>query len=292
MGDAFVLEGLKTLFSGCEFKVFSNEETKEYPKLNFDEVNKCDLFILGGGELINRDRLFVYSPWVHNVTIPKIILGCGVNVEKPKQIKREVIRDLEQFSYIGLRDHVACNILSSVPSLKNKVDLFYDTAFAIDISNYKRAPLDYIAVFPTDRFNRKCDEGIREFKMGEKSGSWLWQQLAPYKNKVFVPLGSEDNNDYFTCEELISFHAPFWKIVVPKKTSDVLEVIAGANQVVAYRLHALILAFMFGAPYSFYPYHWKLQRVHDTISNISLCQIRIKQRAVVAEKIKSDLCWK
>ncbi len=141
-------------------------------------------------------RLYARTPfarrsWISRGKIRKVILGCGVDAEDAGQIKANVVRDLEQFDYIGLRDNTAVNILSSFPQLRSKVHLFYDLAFQI------RAESSTIA----------------------------------YLAKLF----------------------PF-------------------------KLHGLILAHMAGVPYTFYPYHRKLQRVCDTVAGVSLEEIRRRQK--------------
>ena len=87
MGDSVMLEGLRQLFQGWQINVMSDNDKSTYPKIDFEAVNKCDLFVLGGGELINADHLFFALPqhfhlipdsWVQKIEIPKIILGlCG-----------------------------------------------------------------------------------------------------------------------------------------------------------------------------------------------------------------------
>lgn len=154
-GDELILEGLRTLFNGWELKVFTSDFSSAYPFMDFDEVNKCDFFVLGGGELISPDhlflpsrklfrfnyrsdlyRLFSHSPWafpswVHKIKIPKVVLGCGVN---GNHVKPKVMRELEQFSYIGLRDNTAVEIVKKHPTLAWKTHLFYDLAFALKMS--------------------------------------------------------------------------------------------------------------------------------------------------------------
>lgn len=155
-GDELILEGLRQLFKGWELFSFSSDSNGCYPQFNFSDVNKCDLFVLGGGELVNKRflwmpypcslkvgsriyRLYAHTPfaqrsWIKLITIPKVILGCGVDVAGPEELDENVVRDLEQFQYIGLRDKVAVEILESFPKLKPKVHLFYDLAFAINMS--------------------------------------------------------------------------------------------------------------------------------------------------------------
>jgi len=154
-GDEMILEGLRTLFNGWELKVFTSDFVSAYPFMDFDEVNKCDLFVLGGGELISPDHLFLpsrslfkfkyrsdlyrlyshtpfaFPRWVHKIKIPKVVLGCGVNGD---QVNSQVVEELGQFSYIGLRDNVAIEILKKHPTLATKTHLFFDLAFAIEMS--------------------------------------------------------------------------------------------------------------------------------------------------------------
>jgi hypothetical protein len=167
-GDELILEGLRTLFKGWQVHVFSSDDTGAYSRINFEEVNKCDLFVLGGGELIGTKflwmpypcrlkshtrmyRLYAHTPfsrksWLTRVKIPKVILGCGVDAEDKFELKLNVIRDLEQFSYIGLRDQASVDILCSFPQLQGKVHLFYDLVFAI---NTEPNVIAYLAkVFP------------------------------------------------------------------------------------------------------------------------------------------------
>jgi hypothetical protein len=167
-GDELILEGLRTLFRDWQVYVFSSDGTGAYPMINFAEVNKCDLFVLGGGELIGTKflwmpnpcrfkphtktyRLYAHTPfsrksWITRVKTPKVILGCGVDAEDKSELKENVIRDLEQFDYIGLRDQASVDILQSFPQLENKVHLFYDLVFAI---NAEPNVIAYLAkVFP------------------------------------------------------------------------------------------------------------------------------------------------
>jgi len=136
-------------------KVFTSDFASVYPFMDFDEVNKCDLFVLGGGELISPNHLFLpsrslfkfkyrsdlyrlyshtpfaFPRWVHRIKIPKVILGCGVN---GSHINSQVVEELEQFSYIGLRDNTAVEIVKKHPTLAGKTHLFYDLAFALRMS--------------------------------------------------------------------------------------------------------------------------------------------------------------
>jgi polysaccharide pyruvyl transferase WcaK-like protein len=276
-----ILEGLRQLFKDW-MVVPMNAET-----IDFGIVNNCDLFVLGGGELIGATHLFGQNTypwslhWVNKVKVPKVILGCGVNAENAGQIKQSVIRDLERFDFIGLRDEVSVKMLRSFPKLAAKVDLFYDCALAVDTEGFVWRPCEDLAVVvPTDRFSAKHDRGIREFNVLAKSWNWLTEKLALYGKAVFVPFGKEDNDDFQTCRSL-SFCAKN-SVVLERDAVTlrrVLELFSVCRMVFPYRLHGLVLAYLVGASYEFYPYHWKLQRMHDTLAGCRPEEIREQQRA-------------
>jgi len=305
LGDELMLDGLKNLFKGCEFMVMSNDNRGTYPFIDFDAINSCDLCILGGGELIHADHLFMptpsifkapslmyriyartplaHLPWTHRIKIPKIIFGCGVNAEGSSQLKLNVIEDLERFDYIGVRDNTSLNILKSFPRLKDKVFLSYDASFGIKIDRSWEAydKVDRAIIIPTDRFT-VGDEGVLERDIAVKSRDWLNEKLVSYKEKIFIAFGEIDNDDYETCK------------ILSDKSSTILRsnnlllqeilVMMGISKIVfPYRLHGLILSFITGTPYDFYPYHWKLQRVNDTIKDKKVEEIQNTQKAIADE---------
>jgi exopolysaccharide biosynthesis predicted pyruvyltransferase EpsI len=279
-GDDLFIESYKTLFPECNIKIFTDAPNKTYPTLHFRHINEYDLFILGGGELINADRLFIPPSWSKYIKIPKIILGCGVNAETAQQLSPKVVNELKNFAYIGLRDQTAVNILQQIPAIKNHVDLFYDLAYSLNIKKSLKQPLQNTAVvIPTDRVSNKADLGIQNFNLHENSYSWLKTQLEPFDNATFLPFGIEDNNDYETCRLLSSCSRN--PTITPHnfiQKEYVFNTIANASHVITYRLHGMILSHILNTPYTFYPYHWKLNRVHETIKNKSPTEIRNEQQ--------------
>jgi polysaccharide pyruvyl transferase WcaK-like protein len=286
-GDEIILEGLKNLFKGWEVTVYSNTPDGKYPAIDFDAVNKSDLFVLGGGELIRKDCLFYYSPlvkytkipacihhyllardWVKKVKVPKMILGCGVNTNSTWQLNKLVRKELAQFDFIGLRDTASVSKLKAIPELKDKVALTYDLAFAVEHQTLKQDKKKGTAVVvPTNR------PGYYEF---EESQKWLEQHLRCYDKAVFLPFGKVDNDDYQTCRQLCRGNGHS-EIVQPESFTHVYSLMLEAEHVYAYRLHGLIMAFITGAQYSFWPYHQKLVRVHHTLKGKSVFNVRLEQ---------------
>lgn len=286
-GDELILAGLRQLFKPCELVVFQTNH-----HLDYESVNACDLFVLGGGELINTHSLFGrhsrwQRSWVKHIIIPKVILGCGVNCETPTAITPGVKNDLERFSYIGVRDHVSLDILLQIPRLAGKVHLFHDLALSLDLAGATWKPEGHVAVvIPTDRFTRKHDRGIRCLNIVRASRSWLSNNLATYDNTVFLAFGAEDNDDYLSCQQLA--HGNSEILSVEHLTLDkVVTLMAHSAKVFTYRLHGLLLSFLVGVPYDFYPYHWKLQRVHDTIKHRTVEAIQAQQKSRFKEMLEN-----
>lgn len=295
-----MLQGLRNLFTCWKLDVYSTVAGGTYPLIDFEAVNKTDLFVLGGGELIRPDSLamptpcglkfrnhslaykaynhtfLAHLPWVKRVKTRKAILGCGVDAEAANQLHSSVLKDLAEFDYIGLRDTASLSILTDLPQLKGKVHYFPDLAFANKVSRHKKVG-DYAAVVPTHR-----GKHLSRFP----SELWLKEQLKDYGKAWFVPFGQKDNDDYYT-SHLYSRCASEASFMHPNQVSlqSVTELFAGALKVVSYRLHGLILAFMVGVPYAVYPYHRKVERVFNDFGAFSLDEFREVQNEAFSEVV-------
>lgn len=292
LGDELFNDVYRQFFVDWEIHFFSNSNNASLPMIDFDVVNQCDLFALGGGDLINSDRLFIPSYWTSKIKaeIPKIILGCGVNIKKFSQLKLNVLQELNNFSYIGLRDLTSIKILSEDATLRNRIGLFYDLTFLLDISKVKQQePKKRITVvIPTDRFTDKTDKGIQQYNIVKKSISELKNHISIFDKVVFLALGKEDNDDYKTCKELSKLISNESEIIMDcnLNKSLMLEAIAGASYVYTYRLHGLILAKIFGKPCGYYPYHWKLDRMANTLLGCNSQAIKVWQHECLTKVIK------
>lgn len=273
------------MFEGWEVKVFAATPASKYPVFCFDEVNKCDLFVLGGGNLVYGDRLFFYSPfvkytfvpaflhrwflrwdWPKKIKVPKIILGCGLNTNK---LSGGVVKTLNHFDYIGLRDNFSVSALKSFGELGSKTSLFYDCAFANKFEVSKRRFSDVAVVVPTDRLKLNAARETR---------GWLRHHLSNFKTVMFVPFGQVDNDDYQTCKALASGVNGAVVLKPPVSFGKAAYLLSSCGFAVSYRLHGMILAYMAGTKYIFYPYHMKLRCVHETLAETSLAEIKDKQR--------------
>lgn len=292
-GDELILAGVKQLFRDWQVYVVPDYA---FPKLDYKAINNCDLFVLGGGELIHPHSLYSktsmwYKHWIRNVTVPKMVLGCGVNADDATQVNRKVAEDLKEFSYIGLRDSASVKMLKTFPRLKSKVHLTHDLAFSAPVEDAEPEAKGNIAVVvPTDRATRRFDNGITETNLADHTRKWLTQQLSGYSASMFLPFGVEDNNDEATCKALAgcAVNSFVWRRY-QVNLRDVAKLIRQAQVTVAYRLHGLILSFMLGVPYAFYPYHHKLTRTHETLKDYTVDEVRVQQRVRSKEALKLTL---
>jgi exopolysaccharide biosynthesis predicted pyruvyltransferase EpsI len=108
---------------------------------------------------------------------------------------------------------------------------------------------------------------------------------------VFLPFGKEDNNDGDTCSCLFRCSGVLNNNSYTCKSADiirdedislslVIKYISEAKLVIPYRLHGLILAFIIGRNYIFYPYHQKLIKVNQTLNGHNPEAIKAWQKAL------------
>lgn len=272
LGDELILEGIKKLFSGWHVNVYSDTDRSSYPTLDLKAVNDSDLFVVGGGELIHRDRLFYYSPFVRHTNIPaflhrwfsfgwawrvkttKIILGCGLE-SKDGFINGAVYSDLYNCQYIGIRDTWSFDRLKEA-KVKG-VEFFPDLTYALNLKSAVKTKEDLAVVIPTNRSH---------LDTVNQSRKWLTKLLAKYREVAFIPFGRQDNDDYITCLQLSASFKNSYVLEHKDVTLEkVIELFSSCGLVVPYRLHGLILAHVLGKQFKFWPYHTKLTRMFHTV---------------------------
>jgi len=279
LGDEAMLEGLQYLFNKffgpCEFTVFTDYEIATVPRIS-EKVNESDLLVLGGGELINRDRLFLnMRRWDHFVTIPKIIVGCGVNAPDYNALQDHVKESLRSFRFLGLRDDQSCMILREDQDLASKVYLSLDPSIIL-ASEYGfswKPEENKAGIIPTDRQHNRFDEGIQITDIVENTKFELKKQLQEdqIKEVTLFAFGGDDNDDMESCRKLAAyltedFHV---SIIKPSTTREALKILSVCSKVYSYRLHGMLLAYSMGVPFTCYGYHWKVKRVYNTIIELT-----------------------
>jgi hypothetical protein len=281
LGDEAMLEALQYQFTQhfgpCQFRVLTDYATRTVPQFTFEAANDADLFVLGGGELINRQRLFIDpANWSLKIRIPKIVMACGVNANSLELLQDHVKESLRDFDYIGVRDQVAYSLLCGDSELAGKTHLVLSPSLTLaEKHGIRRNPLATVAaVIPTERCEskRQYDEGILNGQIPEGQ---LRNALAGdgFKRVMLMAFGGQDNDDYATCRKLQEYLTGFeTSICKPATAKEALQILSECGKAYTYRLHGMLLAHSLGIPYVAFGYHRKIQRNHDTIIRLSRSQ--------------------
>jgi polysaccharide pyruvyl transferase WcaK-like protein len=270
LGDEAMLEGIQYLtekqFGSCDFTVM-NDAT-----FTLEKANESDLFILGGGELINRDRLFLNAvAWDYNIIVPKLVMGCGLNNPDYVSLQDHVKRSLRRFQFIGVRDGESYKLLREDPQLKDNVCLSLDPSLILPLKyGITWNPMEGVAaVVPTDRKTNKYDLGILATGIIDQTKQQLLDQLKRdnVHLAILLAFGGDDNDDYASCEQLAEHFKPHLSVRIVKPTSpkEALEILSACGKVYTYRLHGLVLAYALGIPFCGFGYHRKVKRNRDTL---------------------------
>lgn len=280
IGDEAVLEGIQHLLAkhlDChEFHVMTSTETPAVPRFSSEDANDCDLFILGGGELISPTRVWMdEEKWHRQVTIPKAIAGCGINGE---DVNSNVLAELRDFTYVGVRDQYTYNRLRAL-----RPHLTFDPSLVLARKHGVRwNPEDSITagIVPTERKTFTRGEGVTNPNIVNESTFHLEQKLRQdriQRVRLFA-FGEEDNDDYETCEKLARRLRRDFEVSIskPDTPEEALRGIAECSRIYAYRLHGMLFAYSLNAPFTYYGYHSKLRRNYDTIKNLAPSEVLVK----------------
>jgi len=266
-----MLEGIQYLcdkhLDPCDFTVMNDTN------FSIEQANDSDLFILGGGELINQDRLLLLNrvAWDKNITTRKIIMGCGLNNPDYASLQDHVKRSLRRFQHIGVRDYEAYKLLREDPQLRDKVCLSLDPSLILPAKHsITWKPLEGVAaIIPTDRKSTKYDKGILLTNVIENTKQRLLNQLKQdnIHLAILLAFGGDDNNDLASCEQLAEYLKPHitTRIVKPTSPKEALETLSACSKAYSYRLHGTILAYSLGIPFVGFGYHSKIKRNIETL---------------------------
>ena len=266
LGDEAMLEGLKYILDKKWINGFDvMNGTEPLPEI-ISRINKSDYFILGGGELIHYDKLYLpFKHWIKQVEVPKMVYGCGVTSEK---LQSHVVDDLKSFGNMYVRDKVSQSILEdyNIP-----VELCLDPSISlINKYNIRAKPFKGLAVIiPTDRKDDKSDAGIIKTNIIQETKQQLKQDLMKenIKEVILLPFGEEDNNDYESCKVLSKYLEKDFNCVILDKppVKQALKIISIAEKVYSYRLHGCIFSIALNIPLMVFAYHIKILRMLKTL---------------------------
>lgn len=320
-GDEAILQSIleNIDLSTCSVKVisFDPEYTSKVHQVDaihhFDRKNKlwkkaildCDLFIMGGGGLL-QDETTVYnvSFWLKKL---KFAINNGkktyvfANSLGPVNYKfnhHKIIKVLKDATFISVRDKQSFDYLKK--NQINQVELTSDPVFALHllednfsnrmIEKYKisdkyvvislRHWFDTIPLIPVKvcvKFNLKTRDNQEKYENYRDS----FEKYVRFLNEkygfqvVFVPMCSR--RDEKIANEILSPITNFKNISIEDELAplEIIELIKGSQFVLGMRLHALIYAIRVGKPFIALIYSSKVRGILD-LADLSEYGIEIK----------------
>uniref|UniRef100_A0A6M3JQN9 Putative polysaccharide pyruvyl transferase family protein n=1 Tax=viral metagenome TaxID=1070528 RepID=A0A6M3JQN9_9ZZZZ len=282
LGDEAMLEGFKLLLSNHHVTAYNDYS------VDLRGINQSDLFILGGGELINTTRLFLpIEHWIRKVSVPRIIFSCGVNAENYDQLEPHVKQDLECFQYIGVRDRAAYDMLKASP-LSDRVHLTLDTSLLLQPPKHTSTS-GLATIIPTDRKHKEYDAGILATNITQTVASRLAVDLKRHgiTEANLLAFGGDDNDDFETCRQIAPHLNIPTKIIKPNNPTEAMQYLAQSEVAYTHRLHGMLLAYLTQTPFLCYGYHRKVKRMFDTLNLLEVEAARqiVQTKIVEATKI-------
>lgn len=201
------------------------------------QIFVSDILISGGGSLL-QDKTskmsFFYYIFIICVALmlkkPVIIFGQGVEPLNNKYLGGILAKVLQKVDYISVRDKKSANYLKKL-GVKSKT--FADAVWSSSPRKLKKT--------------KKIVVQLREVKgFDEEQLNILAKALAgKFKDEKIEILSLQDKHDLEVCKKLAERLEIFdmkVKVLHNLSNKDVVKLIASANQVVAMRYHACLLA--------------------------------------------------
>lgn len=242
--------------------MLQRKEQKRIRNLVFAN-QKTDLFIIGGGQLIQSNGTFpfVFKNWVNEIkskTDAKVIVlgvGIGKNFTSDDIGKlRESINKIDKFY---LRDESSLKILQKY--FQRNGEIIPDVVFGIDTntcnSNYIDSNIVSLGIIE-QRVYKKFNKPLSSYDYY----NWWYDRILFYQNlNKRVKLIYTTQNDYHETLKFIKYlNEKSVRVELCKITNltELIDVINKSEIIISGRMHALILAAVLGKkiiPYNFSP---------------------------------------
>lgn len=268
-GDEAILKGLtillKQVFPGCEIEVFGKGRlfpvgfrsffraffTRKLWSEPLRALKACDMFIIGGGGLFcDEEAPFVSLFWALQGLIAHILkkplLIIGVSVGPVSAFNRPFVRHVFKIAkLVTVRDAASQKLLEKWGINSHETS---DLSLLIPYEPVKRyQPKEKYIVLSVRPF-KNYDE-----KMSKIFAQFCDEVIMKYGFKIrFMPFQIDHQNDSYILNKIFDQVQHKSSVIIDHLYTDVdklIEVLSGAEIVVAMRLHAAILTLLGEAPF-------------------------------------------
>lgn len=255
-------EGIPKFVSNCIFK-------NELHNI-FKQIDNCDIFILGGGSLLQDLRIY-YLPFLLSMVYyaqkkakKTVIYGIGagpIDTQLGKKLCQKIIGSAD---LVTVRDSMSKRVLDGC-NIQNVIQTA-DPAFGIDLQKHEiemhSSSVDKVLLrgdyFSTTLFNWLHDSDKHHNQPARAEAltkrreiiSESYSMICKTYNKslTFIPTVKIDEGGYFEIKKGMHVSEDISIVNYSNKLSQVMSLLSKSDLLIGMRLHSLILATIIGTP--------------------------------------------
>ncbi len=255
LGDDAILSIIKSKIKEISPNSKINVLNSKNPLMIFAILYKTDIFILGGGSLLQNSTsnasLFYYLLIIHIANLfckRKIMLANGIGPIKKrifseKFLTKAITNAIVTFDFISTRDLKSKNYLSNLLP-KTKIDLIPDPALSYSnhinhklISNNQK---EYFVFVP-------CANGIKNNNISIKT---LASSLSRIEKSLKIPLAIIvlNRKEDLSLAKILKSYCPSAQIYCPNTIKELLRLIEKSAIVISQRYHGALFSSLYEIP--------------------------------------------
>ncbi|WP_179228542.1 polysaccharide pyruvyl transferase family protein [Leptolyngbya ohadii] len=227
------------------------------------ELDQAVALVFGGGNIL-ADNQFNFPLKIYGVAecaqkmrIPVLYYGCGVNLKWSSIATRLFRQAFQQTSYLSLRDNESLQrITQRAPNLPCKPSVVWDVAIncaeAYGIDRCSKARMIGLGICSAAVLSRHTPAQA-DFFQNELISFWV--NIAEALTAKSIPFqlftnGAKEDEQFAAqvIERMVAQGLPVPPLVCPKTALELVQDISQFRAVIAFRLHACIIAHSLGIP--------------------------------------------
>lgn len=270
------------------FRTFLTKQIKEKEyKQIMKAINNCDVFILGGGSLLQDFKIYYLPIFLSIVKIAQskrkktVIYGIGAGPIDTTLGKHLCKKVLNKTDVVTVRSASARKAIEQC-SVKNVIQTV-DPAFAIDLPDndliskiLREQNIDkknniicttlHHKLYNDDLYRKNNGANI-DIEKRRRIMAQIYDHLTQKYNQdvMFIPTEKSDQKGYLEVQKIMNNK----NTIVPDYSSDykyVLSVLSASNILIGMRLHSLIFATILGVPFIALSYSSKVKSFLELIN--------------------------
>jgi len=253
-----------------------------------NSIKKCDLIVIGGGELIcGAPEYLMLLPLAKLYSVPVIFLGVGADINRISFLpKLYTAKTLNLANKYLVRDQKAEDIILSFNVPSKKIETTADVVFSLmpDEQNQSAKSGIGICLRSTQRLDRALTQE-RLKTLAEYLNSLISEKNTSIHLFPFIPYATDLNGKKSDIDNDFMFGLPYsdeaimdqlYNLIERKECvvkhpplmhpEEIIKIFSELDMVISMRLHALILSALAGTKFIAVDYADKIGRVMDELN--------------------------